>query len=83
MERIAALCDSTTISVADVEECLNLGATSMTTQRPTSLVVDPEEDKQRILSALESAAGNRSLAAKLLGVSRRTLYNKLERLGIE
>jgi two-component system, NtrC family, response regulator AtoC len=36
-----------------------------------------------ITKALASANGNRALAARLLGVSRRTLYTKLEEHGIE
>jgi two-component system response regulator AtoC len=36
-----------------------------------------------ITKALHYAKGNRALAARLLGVSRRTLYTKLEELGIE
>lgn len=36
-----------------------------------------------ITKALQSAKGNRALAARLLGISRRTLYTKLEEHGIE
>jgi two-component system response regulator AtoC len=36
-----------------------------------------------ITKALHSAKGNRALAARLLGISRRTLYTKLEEHGIE
>ena len=36
-----------------------------------------------ILSALEKTGGNRSAAAKLLGISRVTLYRRLSRLGIQ
>jgi DNA-binding NtrC family response regulator len=35
-----------------------------------------------ILEALEKAKGNRTEAARLLGIPRRTLYNKLEKLGM-
>ncbi len=33
--------------------------------------------------ALDQSKGNRALAARLLGVSRRTLYYKLEALGLK
>lgn len=36
-----------------------------------------QDEKQRILSALEQARGNRSAAARLLGISRATLYRRL------
>jgi DNA-binding NtrC family response regulator len=36
----------------------------------------------RIVRALERCGGNRSAAAKALGIGRRTLYAKMERLGI-
>ena len=36
------------------------------------------EDKERIMRALKQTNGNRSAAAELLGISRATLYSKLE-----
>lgn len=36
----------------------------------------------RILEALRQAHGNRSAAARALGIGRRTLYTKMEKLGI-
>ena len=40
-------------------------------------------EKTRILRALEQSKGNRTLAAKLLGIGRTTLYNKIDAYGIE
>jgi DNA-binding NtrC family response regulator len=37
----------------------------------------------RILEALRQARGNRSAAARALGIGRRTLYTKMEKLGIQ
>ena len=37
----------------------------------------------RITRALRDAGGNRSAAARALGIGRRTLYAKMEKLGIE
>lgn len=36
----------------------------------------------RIFDALQAAGGNRSAAARSLGIGRRTLYTKMEKLGI-
>jgi len=36
----------------------------------------------RILDALREAGGNRTAAARALGIGRRTLYNKMGKLGI-
>jgi two-component system response regulator AtoC len=41
-----------------------------------------DREKSRILQALAECAGNQTAAARLLGVSRRTLINKLELHGI-
>ena len=37
----------------------------------------------RIVHALRECRGNRSAAARQLGIGRRTLYTKMEKLGIE
>jgi DNA-binding NtrC family response regulator len=39
-------------------------------------------ERQRIIDALESCAGNQSRAAEALGISRRTLIHKLEQFGL-
>lgn len=44
----------------------------------SALLHDPADEKERILSALKNTGGNKSMAAKLLGVDRKTLYNKLK-----
>jgi DNA-binding NtrC family response regulator len=38
--------------------------------------------RERILDALDKAAGNKTAAASLLNMTRRTLYNKLKSLGL-
>lgn len=42
-----------------------------------------ENEKAHIVAVLEETGGNITRAAKLLGVSRRTLYNKLSKYGLK
>jgi transcriptional regulator with PAS, ATPase and Fis domain len=44
--------------------------------------VKGEDEKARIVRALEACGGNQTRAAKLLGVSRRTLINRLEQFDL-
>jgi two-component system response regulator HydG len=46
------------------------------------LVSLEEVEKRYILKVMQAAAGNKSLAAQTLGVSRRTLYRKLGEYGV-
>ena len=48
-----------------------------------SLCAIRRERKERIRRALAAAGGNKSQAARLLGIDRKTLYNKLHLYGIE
>jgi PAS domain S-box-containing protein len=45
--------------------------------------ISPEDEAQAIRRALKQAGGNKTEAAMLLGMSRRTIYRKLEKLGID
>jgi two-component system response regulator HydG len=40
-----------------------------------------EIEKEAILSALEAAGGNKSKAARTLGITRKTVHKKLEKYG--
>jgi DNA-binding NtrC family response regulator len=53
---------------------LSLGDKQMTVQ---------EAEKQLIIQALQDCNGNRTEAAKKLGMSRRTLHRKLHKYGLE
>jgi two-component system response regulator HydG len=44
---------------------------------------NPAGEEEQIRRALALAGGNKSQAAKLLGIDRKTLYNKLHLYGIE
>lgn len=48
-----------------------------------TLLRDPADEEQRIRRALAAVGGNKSQAAKNLGIDRKTLYNKLRLYGIE
>ena len=43
---------------------------------------DEDTERQRIITALQQTNGNKTKAARLLGVDRKTIYNKIEKLGI-
>ena len=40
-------------------------------------------ERQHILQLLEECGGNRSRMARILGISRRTVYRKLRQYGID
>ena len=46
---------------------------------PTELVPLEEVERRYILRVLEAVGGNKTLAAQVLGLDRKTLYRKLER----
>ncbi|MEY4511004.1 MAG: hypothetical protein RLZZ450_3126 [Pseudomonadota bacterium] len=51
-------------------------------QNPDELVPMEEVERRYILRVLEASAGNKRLAARVLGFDRKTLYRKLERYGV-
>jgi two-component system, NtrC family, response regulator AtoC len=89
IERLVVLGDGPTIEARDVEKELAprpapfADAPSPAPTKSTRLDSARKETEARaIRDALASAAGNRTLAARLLGVSRRALYYKMSEHGI-
>lgn len=64
-----------------IDEPLPLAAHAATDE-PFDVGFDDFE-RQRLLATLEECGGNKSLAARRLGMPRSTLFSKLSRLGIE
>jgi hypothetical protein len=63
--------------------CENLGFDRGTYFPVSKKATTPQgNEKERIHSALEQSKGNISHAAVLLGVSRPTLYRKIEKYGL-
>lgn len=59
---------------------LNLVMSPTTTPSPASIPLHNEQDeKASIAAALKATHGNKSKAAQLLGVDRKTLYNKMKK----
>lgn len=70
----------------------NIRAPRLDTQEPKPALPSPpqsivsahleESELEQIRTALETTYGNKAAAAKLLGISRGTLYNKMRRFGL-
>jgi DNA-binding NtrC family response regulator len=87
VERLVVLTDSDVIGRAavDREVARPAGAALAIAPSGEDSSLDTRRrgaEREGILSAIERANGNRTLAARLLCVSRRTLYNKLKEHGI-
>ncbi|WP_338870665.1 sigma-54 dependent transcriptional regulator [Myxococcus stipitatus] len=82
MERAVALTSFEQLTVDDLPERIRnysqpKGATENTD--PSELVTLEELERKYIHRVLETVGGSRTLAARILGVDRKTLYRKLER----
>ncbi len=62
---------------------LDSGASDLGAPDPDAPLTLAESEKLMILQALRRNEGNRTAAAAELGISRRTLYNKLAEYGVE
>ena len=75
MKRATLLAKGNYIGIAELQQSMNH------LQQPTEALTlrDEHSEQQRIEAALKAAHGNKSKAAQLLGVDRKTLYNKIKK----
>jgi DNA-binding NtrC family response regulator len=81
IERAIALTRHATIAVEDLPETVRGYKRShvlVAGEDPSELAPLAEVEKRYVLRVLEAAGGNKSLAAQTLGITRKTLYRKLE-----
>lgn len=78
MKRAVLLTRGRLITTAELSQAM--GPTLQ--QQPSLTLHDENDERERIKQALQQTNGNKSKAARLLGIDRKTIYNKIEKLGI-
>jgi two-component system response regulator HydG len=84
VERAIALTEYEKIAVGDLPEKIRSYRRShvlVASDDPTELVPLEEVERRYILRVMEAVGGNKTEAAQVLGVGRRTLYRKLDQYG--
>ena len=85
MERAVALARFDRIGPDDlparIADARKSGTSLLVSDDPTELVPLEEIERRYILRVVKALGGNKSLAAQVLNLDRRTLYRKLERYG--
>jgi len=81
IERAVVLAKKDRITIKELPEDLKPYVSHSETRPPVRTLREIEEEAIR--AALEESAGNKSRAAKLLGISRKSLYKRLEEMGKE
>ena len=85
IERAVALARFDEIALDDLPEKIRQHRRShvlIASDDPSELVPLEEVERRYILRVMEAVSDNKRLAARILGVDRKTLYRKLERWGV-
>ena len=85
MERAVALARYDHVTVDDLPEKIRAYRPShvlIAADDPSELVPLEEAERRYILRVVETVGGNKTLAARVLGIGRKTLYRKLQQYGV-
>jgi DNA-binding NtrC family response regulator len=83
IERMVVLCHGSKLSLRDVPPALRTGGNALPLSGSVASASSIKDSNRRmIIAALERNGDNRTIAAKELGISRRTLHRKLLEFGI-
>jgi transcriptional regulator of acetoin/glycerol metabolism len=85
VERAVALTRCDKLTVEDLPERIRAYRSSdlfLGGDDPAELPTMEEVERRYIQHVLQAAGGNKTLAARVLGLDRKTLYRKLERYGL-
>lgn len=82
IERLIVLTESENISVEDLPENIRNAPPALNIREGTEGTL-PEMEKKHILKVLQERKWNKTLAAEALGISLKTLYNKLKMYHID
>jgi len=86
VNRLAIFAPTGEITLADVEAETHRTSENEESEVPAAAAAPDrlmELERQHILQILKQTGGNRSEAARRLGIERKTLYRKALRLGID
>jgi len=84
VECAAALCQEDTISRQLIEQVLRISIqdTSETPAPAPAAHRGPEQEQARVLAVLDACGGNKTKAARQLGISYTTLWRRLKQWGM-
>jgi DNA-binding NtrC family response regulator len=85
VERLVVFSDTQEISRSDVDRALGTTTPGEDGGQPASMLLKDQllvTERKALIQAVSRAGGNRAKAARLLGISRRSLYYKLREHGL-
>ncbi len=86
VRRMVLFAQGSRIEVENIPESITSASnynTAVYSAPQETLALKPQNERERILQAIAAAGGNKSLAAQMLKIDRKTLYNKIHQYGIE